>query len=440
MLVFNLYASEKAVKSRIKFIRKTIATLTKNFTENHEKALNFINNEIKMIDELKSPYDKDFTSIDLMKVASYLAGIKKIFESKVTKHRPPAGWAKTIWDLVQDYALPLLVFGTILLVTFLVSLLPPVDNPHGKLFGHNGHVLSVAWGPNGNYLASASADNTVKIWDVTSRKNVLTLNEHKNNVFVVSWSPDGKYLASGSLDSTIKVWQVTFGGKSKIAVKLIRDFDNAVYSDSPDSSYISTMSWGPDSKRIAFWSGWKSGDYRKNSINILDISNGQISETQEGHSVGINSIAWSPNGDHIALGCIDYNIKILDVKSGKISKILSGHENRLNSVAWSPNGEFLSSGAMDGTMRVWNFSTGTLLKTVSRQDNSSVDSVEWSPNGKYIVTSHSYSEATVVWDAFSGKPLSTFKNHSDHMVTWDPSGKRLASTNSHEIKVWEVKF
>ena len=72
--------------------------------------------------------------------------------------------------------------------------------------GHKDYVCSVAFSPNGKYLASGSWDTTVKLWSVESQKKVTTLQGHSESVHSVAFSPDGKYLASSSEDSTVKLW------------------------------------------------------------------------------------------------------------------------------------------------------------------------------------------------------------------------------------------
>ena len=85
------------------------------------------------------------------------------------------------------------------------------ENNSAILEGHSNYVNSVSWSPDGRYLASGSADNTVIIWDANNGECIRTLKGHLSSVMSVSWSPDGRYLASGSVDKSIVIWDANSG-------------------------------------------------------------------------------------------------------------------------------------------------------------------------------------------------------------------------------------
>ncbi|WP_377480462.1 MAG: hypothetical protein P2A85_12545 [Microcoleus anatoxicus] len=79
------------------------------------------------------------------------------------------------------------------------------------LSGHSSSVLSVVISPNGQILASGSADGTIKLWDLTTWQEIRTLTSHNSSILSLAIDADGKILASGSADGTIKLWDVTTG-------------------------------------------------------------------------------------------------------------------------------------------------------------------------------------------------------------------------------------
>ena len=80
------------------------------------------------------------------------------------------------------------------------------------LRGHTGDVWSVAFSPDSKRIASASVDNTVKVWDAQTGAAVLTLRGHTSQVSSVAFSPDGKRIVSaGILDKTVKLWDAQTG-------------------------------------------------------------------------------------------------------------------------------------------------------------------------------------------------------------------------------------
>jgi WD40 repeat protein len=159
-----------------------------------------------------------------------------------------------------------------------------------RLRGHSWVVSQLAFDRTGQLLASASADSTVRIWDVRAGKELVTLQpKHAGEATSVAFSPDGRYLASGGQDQTVKIWS-TEGWQF---LRAISDAHGAIKS----------VAFASDSQRLA-WSGTDS------TVKVADASTGQILETFRGHTGWINSIAFSPDGQHIASASADGTVKI----------------------------------------------------------------------------------------------------------------------------------
>ncbi|MBE9104817.1 serine/threonine protein kinase [Nostoc cf. edaphicum LEGE 07299] len=237
--------------------------------------------------------------------------------------------------------------------------------------GESGKSAGVA-GLNRGILASGSWDNTIKLWDVKTGKEIRTLTGHTNWVNSVTFSPDGKFLASGSADCTIKLWQVHTG----IEIQTFTGHSDPVSSVTYSPRTPATNS--QDRQLIA--SG--SNDY---TIKLWQIYTGRNIYTLTGHSFFVNCIAFSKNGEIIASGSADNTIKLWHVNTGKEIRTLTGHSDSVWSVAFSQDGQFLASGSWDNTIKLWHIHSGTEISTLTGHSNY-VRCVVFSPDGQTLVS------------------------------------------------------
>ncbi len=198
-----------------------------------------------------------------------------------------------------------------------------------RLEGHSNGVLSVAFSPDGKTIASGSADNTIKLWNLEG-KELRTLTGHSNGVWRVAFSPDGKTIAIGSDDNTIKLCNLE--GKELLT---LTGHINEVIS----------VAFSPDGKTIA------SGSL-DNTIKLWNLEGKEL-RTLTGHSNRVWSVAFSPDGKTIASGSSDNTIKLWNLE-GKELRTLTGHSNWVWSVAFSPDGKTIASGSYDKSIKLWD--------------------------------------------------------------------------------------
>lgn len=263
----------------------------------------------------------------------------------------------------------------------------------GRWFsGHSSMVHSLAFSPislnssyqgesgrtggftdsNSGILASGSWDNTIKLWDINTGKEIRTLIGHTNWVNSVAFSPDGKLLLSGGADCTIKLWQVHTG----IEIQTFKGHSDPVSS----VAYSPRTATTNNQERQLIASG--SNDY---TIKLWQVYTGREIRTLVGHSFFVNCIAFSHDGEIIASGSGDNTIKLWYVNTGREIRTLTGHSDSVWSVAFSQDRQFLASGSWDNTIKLWHLHTGTEVSTLTGH-SSYVRCVAFSPDGQTLVS------------------------------------------------------
>lgn len=335
--------------------------------------------------------------------------------------------------------------------------------------GHAEAVISVAFSPDGRYLASGSGDTTVRFWDVNTETPQFTCNQHKHWVLSITWSSDGKKLASGCKNSQICIWDPTTGlqlGKTLTGHK----------------QWITWLCWKP--LHLDPESRYLASSSKDCSVRIWDTLLCQCKITLAGHLQSVTCVKWGGT-DLLYTASQDRNIKVWRGEDGALCRTLQGHGHWVNTMALStdyvlrtgpfdpavstasvvPNDitesaeelskkaqkryedmkgsdpERLVSGSDDFTMYLWQPEVDKKHLARMTGHQQLINDVRFSPDAR-LIASASFDKSVKVWDGKSGKFLATLRGHVHrvYQITWSADSRLLCSGSSDStLKVWDMR-
>ncbi len=318
------------------------------------------------------------------------------------------------------------------------------------LKGHEDYIGCLAYSPDDKIIVSGSKDQTIRLWDVNTGKNIRTLTGHQSDIISLFFSPDGNTLISVSSDMTINFWDMAL-----MEIKLPLANQGVISDKSFPREKIKRTFFSPDKSMLV-----TAGESR--TIHLWDTTTGKLKHTfanknednkEKSYVREVDNILFSPDGKSIISLVADYQIRMWDIASGKRRRF-RGNTGYLTNASFSHDGKTLATVDYPGGIRIWDIATGKLKRTISNhdpRDNShhiQYDTyyIAFTPNGEKAIISEAYGAISLL-DTTTKRLHTLIGNTNSSNGTWpkdvlvSPNGEKIASWDASKdrlIRFWNA--
>jgi WD40 repeat protein len=291
------------------------------------------------------------------------------------------------------------------------------------LSGHAGPVSAIVLCKDGKHAVTASADGTLREWDLDDGECLRTLGSTARKALreplnAVALSADGRRAVAASGDGTFRVWDLE-GGASPQPLE-------------GHDGQVSDLALDPDSNRAVSAS-------HDGTLKVWNPETGACLRTIEGHTKRVNAIALEPGGRRVASASGDGTVKVWDVRTGRCDRTFEGHADAVRAVALHSNGKHVVSAGKDHTLKVWDLTSGQCVSTLEGHTDT-VNALLLHADGRRIVSA-SDDETIRVWSLETGKCVRPLEGHTERVssiVFLRDVGRVVSASDDHTVRIWNL--
>lgn len=291
--------------------------------------------------------------------------------------------------------------------------------------GHNAAIKAVTYSKDGKYLFTGSRDKTIKLWEISTGRELRSFFGHESTINDLALSPDGKQLLSSGADKTAKLWDIETGS-------LIQSFEG-------HEELLTSVSFHPDGKTIL------TAGYDNQAI-LWDVASAEQLNTfkvnpDKGLGYGVNT-TFSPDGNSIIIGNDNRTATIIDFKSGEVQREIKPAEGWCGGcatfVAVDQSNTKLLKATKGPGLQLFDLQSGNkLIDFISFDDD--ITAVDINQEGQALMCSE---DSLYVFDKKGHLLYKKIKDHSMPLAdaTFSPDGKSIAaSSDDMSVTILDAK-